>query len=237
MATKLMLIGLAIAAVGLVALPQTLALFVGQHNFYDTISNNVYGGGTTTNIPCGKCHADIFAELKQPGGVNAAHRAYGCEGCHMTTAMQKEGIVNGPPDLTGGQFHAAASPACLDCHNASFEPGLNATNILNGPEEVHKPFANAASNSSLLKGANEACIACHTHVAVDINWTKAYKIAFDAQENMSSDGSRTWTVGNFTIEGSAFIQTYGNQSGGVNNSTQPVISISPTPIGWDPLNP
>ena len=227
MKSKLLLLGIGIAAVGLIALPQTLALFAGQHNFYDTISDNA------SAIPCQKCHADVYAELTQPGSVNAVHLAQGCAGCHVTTAPQKEGLTQG--GALGKSFHAAASPACLDCHSGT-GPGNDARSIIFGPEEVHKPFANQSSNSSLLKSSNEACISCHTHVAVDINWTKAYKISFSAIENAST-GVHDWTVSNFATEGSVQIQTYGNRSGEINSATQPVVSISPTPLGFDPNNP
>ncbi len=236
MSSKLILIGIAITTVGLVALPQTLALFSGQHNFYDTMGTHVYGGGVQTNIPCQKCHSDVGVELDQPGGVNSIHKSQGCAGCHMSTAPRNENpqLTNGP----GGQFHAAAAPACLDCHG-TLGPGANALNILNGPEEVHKPFANQANDTSkLLKGANEACITCHTHVAVQANWSKAYMMSFNAQEFTASDGTHGWTVNNFATQGYANITTYGNQSGGIYNSTQPpVISISPTPPGFNPNYP
>jgi hypothetical protein len=54
MNTKLLL-GIAVLAIGIGVLPQTLALFSNQHNFYDTINN------PTGAVPCLKCHADIFA--------------------------------------------------------------------------------------------------------------------------------------------------------------------------------
>ncbi len=228
MQNKLILIGIAVAAVGLVALPQTLALFAGQHNFYDTTTM----GASTVQIPCEKCHADVFQELSQPGAVNGVHIALGCAGCHVTTAIKtKEGLTQGP----GGQFHAAALPMCLDCHNGS-GPGQSALEILTGSAEAHTAFAQQANNSSLLRGSNEACISCHTHVAVDINWTKAYKISFNAMENAST-GDHTWAVNNFATDGSVQIETYGNRSGAINSATQPVVSVSPTPLGFDPNNP
>ncbi len=226
MTNKMILIGIAIAAIGLVALPQTLALFAGQHNFYDTM-------GTGPSVPCEKCHADVFSELNQPGGVNAIHKAQGCEGCHVTTAPAKEGLTQG--GSPGSDFHAAALPLCLDCHSGT-GPGLDARSILNGSVEAHKQFAGQANNSELLRGSNEACISCHTHVAVDINWTKAYKISFNAIENATT-GLHEWTVNNFATEGTVQIQTYGNRSGEINSATEPVVSISPTPLGFDPSHP
>ena len=197
MTNKLILIGIAIAAVGMVALPETLALFQGQHNFYDTIAA---GNG----VPCVKCHSDVTQELAQPGSVNTVHAAQGCEGCHMTTAPTKEGLVQGPT----GSFHAAAAPACLDCHTPS-GPGLSALEIQNGAEEVHKPFVQQANSSSgFLKGANEACIGCHTHVAVDITWTKATNMSLTANESSNSTG-HFWTVGNYNTSGTVIIKTTG----------------------------
>ncbi len=197
MSNKMILIGIAIAAIGLVALPQTLALFAGQHNFYDNIGNGAAA------IPCEKCHADVFSELSQPGSVNAVHMRQGCEGCHVTTAPTKEGLVQGG-NLTD-DFHAAALPLCLDCHSGT-GPGADARSILEGTVEAHTAFANQANDSLLLRGSNEACISCHTHVAVDINWTKAYKISFNAMENATT-GLHEWTVDNFATEGTVQIQT------------------------------
>ena len=202
-------------------------MFAGQHNFYDNI------GGGAAAIPCEKCHADVFSELSQRGSVNAVHMSQGCEGCHVTTAPTKEGLTQG--GRLGSDFHAAALPLCLDCHGGS-GPGNDARSILFGPVEAHRAFANQANNSELLRGNNEACIACHTHVAVDINWTKAYKISFNAKENATT-GLHEWTVDNFATEGTVKIQTYGNRSGEINSATTPEVSISPTPIGFDPRNP
>lgn len=228
MRNKLILIGIAVAAVGLVALPQTLALFAGQHNFFDTTTL----GAQTVQIPCEKCHADVFSELSQPGNVNAVHLAQGCEGCHVTTAPANEGLVKGP----GGNFHAAALPLCLDCHDGKVTGIKGAMEVLNGSAEAHTAFATQANNSQLLRGSNEACISCHTHVAVDINWTKAYKISFNAKENATT-GLHAWTVDNFATEGTVQIQTYGNRSGDITSATQPVVSISPEPLGYNSQNP
>lgn len=231
MGNKIILVGIAIAAIGLVALPNTLALFAGQHNFYDTI------GLGAAAIPCEKCHADVFSELSQPGSVNAIHRGLGCAGCHVTTAPAKEGLKQG----VGGQFHAAALPQCLDCHgltgvDGTVGPGLSALEILNGSVEAHKAFAQQANSSGILRGANAACISCHTHVAVNINWTKAYMISFSAVENATT-GNHSWIVNNFATSGAVQITTYGNRSGAINNATQPIVSVSPTPLGFDPNNP
>lgn len=190
-------------SIGVIVLPQTIAMFAGQHDWYDTpLSGN--------QVPCAKCHADIFQELSQPGTVNTLHRSQsgdttGCDACHITTSPVLEGLTQGP----GGQFHAAASPACLDCHSGKGGGGLSALEIVNGTEEVHKAFVSQSEISKFLKGANEACISCHTHIGVNITWTKATTIEFNATETVISDGSHSWTVGNFNAVGVNVTKTSG----------------------------
>lgn len=218
---KKILLGIAIMAVGIGILPQTIAMFAGQHDWYDITQSSV-------KIPCEKCHSDISSELAQPGTTNSIHRVLGCDQCHITAAPNSEGSVQGT------QFHAAATAACIDCHNATllygtlthtpaitalgcltchkdpqnFPGNFSATAILNGPEEVHKAFANQATNSKLLKGANEACISCHTHVRVNITWDRATSMEFSATENVIG-GNRIWTIGNFSATGSNITKTSG----------------------------
>ncbi|MCZ7400086.1 MAG: hypothetical protein O8C62_10520 [Candidatus Methanoperedens sp.] len=247
MKSKLVMLGIAVVAIGLVALPQTLALFSGQHNFYDVLSNNTWNN-TGTAIPCLKCHADVYAELtqKNPDGstnlLNQGHLivAGGCAGCHITDGPGSENKNGNPEGATNVTFHAAAAPACIECHTgADIDKGaMNATLIFNGSEEVHKPFANQAYSSKLLKDANEACVACHTHVAVSINWDKAYMMTFNATETADATTGHNWTVDTFNATGSANTTSFGNQTGGINSSTAPVASLpSPTPIGFNPSNP
>ncbi|MDY6959612.1 MAG: hypothetical protein SVK08_10705, partial [Halobacteriota archaeon] len=88
-------------------------------------------------------------------------------------------------------------------------------------------------NSDLMEGANEACITCHTHVAIDINWTHAYKMSLDADGSSGGD----WVVDNFITEGTYNVTTYGNMSGETTGVTDPVIEIDPEPIGYIPENP
>ena len=52
-------------------------------------------------------------------------------------------------------------------------------------------------NESLMEGANEACIACHTHVGVNITWTKNVVLDFDAEED--EDG--IWTLSGWAATG------------------------------------
>lgn len=219
---KKILLGLAVMAIGVIVLPQTISLFAGQHNFYDTISN------PTTAVPCLKCHTDISGELQQPGIVNAIHNTMGCDQCHITAAPNSEG------SRQGLNFHAAATAACIDCHNATllygtFAHNANSTKLgcltchrnpqqipgnfsalsIFSSAEVHNIFAFSAKNSSLLKDANEACIACHTHVKVNIVWTRATTMVFGETEIVDINGNRTWLMSNMTATGVNITTTSG----------------------------
>ena len=220
---KILLLLIAILAIGIIILPGTIALFAGEHNWYDTIQNG-------NQVPCEKCHSDISAELSQPGTTNLVHKVMGCEQCHVTAAPNSEGLVQGV------QFHAAATTSCIDCHNTTLlygtfnhgtivpllqsgqlgcltchrnprvVPGsFSAVSIYTGPEEVHKDFANGAKNSSLLKDGNEACISCHTHIRVNISWSRPSTMSF----NSSINNNGTWSLSNFTGEGRNFTTTKG----------------------------
>lgn len=211
---KKILLGIAAIAIGLVVLPQTIALFSGQHDWYDT-----FGGSEV--LPCIKCHADTYQEISQGGAgtTNDAHRTLGavgssgCEECHATAVIQGEGAVR----FAGGQFHAAAAPLCVDCHNSSGDPtgngALGATEVISGSLEVHKPFVNASDQKNFLRGANEACVACHTHIGVNITWQRATTLVFNATEVIDIAGNHTWDIANMNVTGVNITKTVGDPSG------------------------
>lgn len=202
---KKLWLGIAILAIGIFILPQTVAMFAGQHNWYDTTQAG-------NQVPCSKCHADIFQELSQgpDTSTNGLHRQQvgdttGCDACHITTAPGLEGLAQGP----GGQFHAAAAPACLDCHSGTGGGGKSALEIVNGVAEVHTAFVNQSLQASFLKGANEACISCHTHIGVNITWQRATTITFNSTETVLPDGNHSWIVSNFNATGVNITTTNG----------------------------
>jgi hypothetical protein len=219
---KLILIGIGIAALGLIALPQTLALFAGQHDFYEVSRDPANLG-----VPCVKCHADVASELFG----SQVHSQVLCESCHVMALTNKGAKIGGDQSI-----HAAAAPACLDCHDGRLHGGnetwhsfakrplvclechdpvdvstnfINATSILYGANESHTEFASNASSATLLKGANEACIGCHTHVIVNITWQKPTNLSFKA--SVSTQG--VWNVTDFAAGGVKTTNTTGNATG------------------------
>ncbi|WP_456478736.1 hypothetical protein, partial [Geoglobus ahangari] len=197
--SRLLLATVVIIAVGIIALPSTVSLFAGQHYWY-----NVNQSGN--DIPCEKCHADVFEELNQSkfhvnwGGNNYADRN-DCAACHRgntsITYAADDGTAGGGW-VSGKQAHAASVVACMLCHEWSpdetnnYGPPAGGFNVSdfgvtspynygtkNGTYEAHNAFIARAIQDGTLQDANEACIACHTHVAVKITWNHSRALEFN----------------------------------------------------------
>ncbi len=89
MNTKFSLALIALVGIGVFALPSTVALFSGQHSFYNI-------DATGNQIPCTKCHGDVKAELSTSGysnttGTPGPHANFKCEYCHRAEAGQASG--------------------------------------------------------------------------------------------------------------------------------------------------
>ncbi len=82
---KIALVLIALIGVGLYALPQTVALFAGQHSFVNI-------DATGNQIDCKKCHGDVQAELDSGlSGTVAPHSNFKCEYCHRVLAGEASG--------------------------------------------------------------------------------------------------------------------------------------------------
>lgn len=120
------------------------------------------------------------------------------------------------------------SAECSNCHYGYSPPyplgarwtelaaggfGLTSDPEDTGTAEAHDEFTKNSNVAGILRykynTSNAACVACHTHVAVDINFTKKYKIKLDAV----GTGTGTWNVGGLGAEGGVQISVFGNQSG------------------------
>jgi hypothetical protein len=82
---KKMILVIALIGIGLYALPQTMALFAGQHSFVNI-------DATGNQIDCVKCHGDVKAELSVGlTGTQAPHANFECEFCHRVRAGEASG--------------------------------------------------------------------------------------------------------------------------------------------------
>ncbi len=205
MNSKILLLSIAVISVGLFAMPSTLSLFSGQHSFYN---------GSSVN--CAKCHQDIVNEI----GITSidVHNTIAnqsgrdrCEVCHTT------GTVNSIPTgknmstldgsynytsktenvTTNSGAHAAVTKECASCHT-----GVPAE--LQGVNESHGDFYNSTKQDSgtngtnILKGANEACVGCHTHAIVNITWVRSVGYNMTITET----GAGLYNISSITVNGS-----------------------------------
>jgi len=177
----------------------------------------------------------LGSRVVNPGSSYHAASLVSCMECHSgpaplgretTRTVGKSGLL----------YNNAEEPACSDCHYGAADPatgngGARMTNLWaggfgvtfgkshsrndTGAVEAHTPWVTSTEGVSRFNyGANnDACIACHTHVAVDITFDKAYKLKLTAAAGDSSGAGSKYTVGNAAVEGHVVISVYGNQSG------------------------
>jgi hypothetical protein len=185
----IIVLGVAVIAIGLFIIPGTLSMFVGQHQWFSVRT------AESQYDMCERCHAAEVGEWKANIARGGAHSSYENEGtsgdpgcfCHQvnetrlsmyginTTNISGYGfeIFNESGDLTGVSNwntswrtqdtpHAALTIACVDCH-------LNASSQLRNPNEAHGTFYNATlSLSGDDVSKNTACLACHTMIGLNI---------------------------------------------------------------------
>jgi len=125
--TKIFIIFIASLAIGVIALPQTIALFAGQHYWYDLSSDVV-------DVPCEKCHADIVAEMDSHVGPHSSETAiqwvpgsqnmgnFKCYYCHSWYYTGNIFASSNGTDVSPGiGAHAASTVSCISCHRGQQE--------------------------------------------------------------------------------------------------------------------
>ena len=169
---KIAILLVSIVAVGMFAVPSTLALYTGSHQFVNGSS-----------VECGKCHTssmdDIQAELESGG----AHFTMSCGNCH--------GPANSNVDLSPGNAtgHAASMDVdCIGCHT-SFNQSVDDEDVLAelnlASAAHHEVTFNSTADNHDIDDRDQACIACHTGVPVNIT---------DA--SLSTTSGTIWIKGN-----------------------------------------
>ena len=144
---KAMVLIIGIIAIGLFALPSTLAMYSGQHDFIEG-----------ADVDCAKCHSEsdpIYGEL-----AGGPHNSFTCKQCH--------GFEASNPNINNGSMgHAATtSVTCVGCHSntdyAGGSGGLDGDGITVADElavGAHDEFASSGD-------VDLACLGCHTSVVV-----------------------------------------------------------------------
>lgn len=152
----LLLIFMPATVTGMFLLPNASLLFMEDNT--STLSETSVSDEelklSSNDSNCSQCHDnyyDIAAEIES----SPIHNDYDCTICH------KEGRD------TECQANRT-TVMCSECHN------VNPNNF-----SAHRGFVEDAVNDSRMNFTNEACIGCHTHASVKINWTHRAAIEFE----------------------------------------------------------
>nr|QNO47292.1 hypothetical protein POPKKDDM_00011 [Methanosarcinales archaeon ANME-2c ERB4] len=236
MKNKILLLSVAVVAIGLFALPSALSMFAGQHSWYDPTDS----GG----IPCAKCHFLEKEELAASGGPHSVAYTslvnksmdYGsgpgagggntfwggtdsvdsrCYGCHQRAgSASSHEFLNGSWDDHRDDQHAAIAVWCIDCH-----PWV--VDELSDGKAAHRWFYDGLNATTepgtddlALQQPNRACLGCHTHVGVNITWQRnayvSYDVTCDALSGTVGGYGVTWNTSDaLGVNASRFSSTSG----------------------------
>ncbi|RZN37862.1 MAG: hypothetical protein EF813_05500 [Methanosarcinales archaeon] len=118
MSARTIILCIAVIAIGIFMLPQTLSMFSGQHSWYDPSDDA---------IPCEKCHWLESGELTSCAyGLHSPHRSadreFECTECHNVTMDVSYYFETGAVG-EHTPAHAATTVSCLACHGDLFSNG------------------------------------------------------------------------------------------------------------------
>jgi hypothetical protein len=249
---KIALMLVAVVAIGIFALPSTMSVFSGQHTWYDIASDGVpcvkchadkYEEFSMTDVHssfarrdssdvCYVCHrADPDLTYAKGGGGGPGVQTHAastiaCMACHEYEAQVRD---NNQGPFAGGFEQPSGSPFNYGGVVAS-QPGSEGVPqkhkiISEGSHAVHNAYVQGAVDSYLMEDSNEACIACHTAIPMEIDWSLGY--AMHSQSVADSLGD--WTVGQFEAAGAYTVTTYSDGYGDDASTTEPHIDHDVTP--------
>jgi hypothetical protein len=118
---ELIYLFVAIIAIGFFVLPNTLAMFAGQHSWYDPNDDG---------IPCEKCHfleAEEMSALVGPHTGETGEGRMECTYCHRGFDIGNSGVAEGNEIdsifssyyNSSSRVHAGQTLPCLYCHSGS----------------------------------------------------------------------------------------------------------------------
>jgi len=177
-----------------------------------------------STVPCMYCHSGYeygHATQGYPEYSTTAHDIWlPCNMCHG--------------EVHGGVFYDSSdveTNECVLCHgnrdsNEIYEIppaggfGLTAEKDDTGELAAHKAFIEKSIEDTKMEDANEACIACHTHVPVKINWTHRYSLEFNCTPEFEKLPPTHFNVTAWSINGTYNITVFGWRNGTGNTSKE-----------------
>ena len=242
---------IAVFTIGIFALPGTVSLFAGQHVWYDLSEgvNEVpcekchadvaeemqsEANGAHRSLTCAMCHRTGFNNYTYGSGEGGASTpGEEAHAAAVIECMDCHGV-----DETGQYNHGSwpeyseTGDTCYKCHidgnyfgddDFIAAGGFNLTGRSwdTGENAAHMKFVLDAINDTTMAGANEACLACHTMIAVKMNWTHARSLEFDigiGDPMTTETGVHNWTMSGWDVNGTASATVWGNTTGAGNTS-------------------
>ena len=173
-----------------------------------------------------------------PGGNSHAASTIACMACHEYEAHVRD---NNQGPFAGGFEQPYGSPftytgeVSIDSgspQKGSVGPPQKGSvgtpqeeNIISdGDHAVHNAYVQSAVDSDLMVDSNEACIACHTAIPMEIDWSRAY--AMRSQSVVDSLGD--WTVEQLGAIGTSSVTTYSDGYGDDASTTKPYVDYDMT---------
>ncbi len=208
---KFILLLISVVAVGMFALPSTLALYTGSHAFV-----------SGSNVNCDKCHTSGMDDIKAELESGTAHQTLTCDDCHGTNNFNVDlshGNSNGHAasmdvdcigchipydenyfDHIAGFMEPDSEIECSDCHGHPFESIDDILRQLNMAAAAHRGVTfNATADNQGIDDRDQACIACHTDVPINI--TDASLDTVSGTVWIKGGSTLPWDSNNWTEEG------------------------------------
>jgi len=167
-----------------------------------------------STVPCMYCHSGNRA-----GGypMHSTFTGRSCS-CHGYEDGGDQHYYHGDRFYTGTSDSDPGE--CIKCHGTgppTYIPpaggfGLTANASDTGELAAHKTFIERSIEDPNMEDANEACIACHTHIPVKINWTHRYSLEFNATPELELPPTH-FNVTDWSINGTYTITVYGWRNG------------------------
>lgn len=159
-----------------------------------------------------------------PGKKAHAASTVACMDCHRCINKSEFNAVVGGNHMGTPYFNITKSE-CSKCHGDPITAvpatgGFGLTNLSGdtGSRAAHMKFVTDAKNNTMMEDSNEACVACHTHTRVKINWTHAYSLEFNSSYKKGVYPPTHFNTSGLSVNGTINTTTYGNATGGGNTS-------------------
>jgi len=202
--SKFIVLFISLLSVSVLALPNVVSMFAGQHYWYDLTDE-------VNDVPCEKCHADVAEEMSVLISAHTGEttgQRFKCEYCHRIFPITDNGLMQsqnvnetiyqsylrdfaraGQDAVPGKDAHAASTIACLYCHS-----GQSFTNTIlhSGGKDCTECGCHEGGHghdSSEYFSVSD-CENCHQ----GMGWTALYQFPYDPNNVVM-----TYTEGIFRI--------------------------------------